>query len=231
MTTSNNYISVVYDQARTPETDYPSRLAVYLMNRFKIAPKNRLLELGCGRGDFLNAFHTQGVECYGVDRDLFGKTSYPHLKIETCDLSKQSLPFPDGFFDVIYHKSVLEHVYDPTNLMTESLRVLKKGGKLVFLTPDWVSQMPVFYEDFTHCRPYDVMATRDVLRIFGFQNIQAEKFYQLPVIWKAPFLKFLLGPLKIMGVRQARWLTQVTGIKFFRWFIELMILGYGEKAS
>lgn len=229
MSTSNNYISVVYDQTRTPKTNYPAQLANYLMKRFGISKGDKLLELGCGRGDFLNAFHEQGLECFGVDRDESSKSFQPHLKIETCDLSKNNLPFADESFDVIYHKSVLEHVYDPTHLMLESRRVLKKGGKLVFLTPDWVSQMAVFYEDFTHCRPYDVAATRDILRVFGFNNIQAERFYQLPQVWHNPLLKFLCLPLKCLPVRQARWLAEKTGIKFFRWYIELMVLGYGEK--
>ena len=34
-----------------------------------------------------------------------------------------------------------------------------------------------------------------------------------------------------MNVYGGRWLTKITGIKFFRWSVELMILGYGEKEN
>jgi hypothetical protein len=101
---------------------------------------------------------------------------------------------------------------------------------LIILTPDWASQMKIFYEDFTHCRPYTVSALRDALEIYGFLEVNAELFYQYPAIWKYPVIKILS---RLMGLvfstPAARRLTELTKIKYFRWSVELMILGYGKK--
>jgi hypothetical protein len=116
--------------------------------------------------------------------------------------------------------------------MKETYRVLKPGGKVIILTPDWASQMRVFYDDYTHCRPYTPGALRDILVLHGFSEVAAELFYQYPLIWKYPFLKvpsrfmqmFISTPL-------ARKLTELTKIKYFRWAIELMVIGSGIKEN
>ena len=123
-------------------------------------------------------------------------------------------------------------MYDPENLIRETIRVLKPGGKMIILTPDWHTQWKNFFEDFTHSRPYDVMALSDLLKIYGFNNMTVERFYQLPVVWKFPVIKLLSKILQLVtNVYGGRWLTNKTGIQYFRWSIELMILGYGEKES
>ena len=76
------------------------------------------------------------------------------------------------------------------------------------------------------------MALSDLLKIYGFKNTIIEKFYQLPVIWKIPAIKVFSKLLQlIINVYGGRWLTKITGIKYFRWSVELMILGYGEKGT
>ncbi|HWE52224.1 MAG TPA: class I SAM-dependent methyltransferase [Bryobacteraceae bacterium] len=225
-----DYISLIYDAKRTPKTEYPHRLAHYLSSRFRLQAGEKFLELGCGRGDFLKAFKELGFTCHGVDREESAKAFNPGIEIAVCDIEGEKLPFPDAFFDVVYHKSLIEHVYSPRNLMMETHRVLKPGGKCIILTPDWVSQMQVFYEDITHCRPYDTNALRDAFCLFGFDNIVVERFRQLPVLWKSNFLSALARIMSLMiNVRTARSLTRLTGVKFFRWGVELMVLGYGEK--
>ena len=224
------YISLVYNPERTPKTDYPEKLSEYLINRFGLKKGSWLLEIGCGRGDFLNAFHHAGLNCYGIDREKASVELNPELDIRLCDISKENLPFDDNSFDVVYHKSVLEHIYDPGNLMKETKRIMKQGGKLIILTPDWHSQMKNFYEDFTHCRPYTKGAIIDLLSLYHFREADVEIFYQLPMIWRHPSMKALSIFLQFfLNVYSARWLTDKTGRKVFRWSVELMLLGYGVK--
>ena len=56
-------------------------------------------------------------------------------------------------FDVIYSKSVIEHFYYPEKILKEAYRVLKPGGIIITLTPDWEFIYKSFYEDFTHRTP------------------------------------------------------------------------------
>ncbi|MDP1879876.1 MAG: class I SAM-dependent methyltransferase [Parachlamydiaceae bacterium] len=226
----SNYLTVTYDLVRTPKTDYPALLVKFLSEKFGLQIGSTLLEVGCGRGDFLKAFANAGFDCFGVDREESAIELSEKLNIKTCDISKDSLPFEDNSLDIVFHKSLIEHLYVPDNLMRETFRVLKKGGKVVILTPDWVSQMRNFYEDITHCRPYDRRALRDALAIFGFENIITEKFYQLPVIWKHKWVTIFSKILQLfLNSHSARFITEKTRIKFFRWSVELMILGFGAK--
>jgi len=226
----NDYVSIIYDEKRTPKTDYPKQLISYLSNRFDLKGNINILELGCGRGDFLFEFQNAGFACEGLDRDISSVHNNYGLKVKQCNLGTDVFPYDNETFDVVYHKSVLEHLYDPLNLMNETIRILKSGGKLIILTPDWHTQWKNFFEDFTHSRPYDVMSLSDLLKIYGLSNLIVERFYQLPVVWKFPALKLLTKILQLItNVYGARWLTEKTRIKFFRWSVELMILGYGEK--
>jgi ubiquinone/menaquinone biosynthesis C-methylase UbiE len=225
-----DYVSVIYDEKRTPKTDYPAKFTEYLIGRFDIRDSSKLLEIGCGRGEFLEAFQKAGLVCYGVDLSDYCAKNKIGINIACLDLTKEDIPYPDNYFDVVYHKSFLEHLYSPDKVMKETYRVLKPGGRVIILTPDWVSQMRVFYEDFTHCRPYTTKALHDLFQIYGFSGIGVELFYQYPAIWKFPALKILSRLMQVvLSTQAARRLTEITKIKYFRWSVELMILGYGEK--
>ncbi|MDD4899842.1 MAG: methyltransferase domain-containing protein [Candidatus Omnitrophica bacterium] len=227
---NRDYLSVVYDKKRTPVSDYPQQLAGYLSKRFNLKKGMQFLEIGSGRGDFVKEFQHYGMVCSAVDRQA--GLNYPGVKFFPCDILKDRLPFGDSTFDVVFHKSLVEHLYEPDNLMKETYRVLKNSGKLIILTPDWESQMKVFYEDFTHSRPYTVLAMSDLLKVYNFRAVTAEKFYQLPPFWRHRFLLIFAKVLQLFfPVKAARWLTEKTGWKFFRFSVELMILGYGEKNS
>ena len=227
---SNDYVSVVYSEDRTPKTDYPSKLVSHLITQFELPEGARLVELGCGRGEFLAAFHQAKCDCTGLDREESARRFQADLDVRICDVSSDTFPFEDSSVDVVYHKSMIEHVADPRHLMEETYRILRPGGKLIVLTPDWHTQMKNFYEDFTHCRPYDVAAMNDVLVVFGFQNVVVERFHQLPVVWNRSWLQGVTAPMRCcLDVYGGRWLTKKTGISFFRWAVELMVLGYGEK--
>ena len=153
---SSDYVSVVYSEDRTPKTDYPSKLVSHLITRFGLEPGARLVEPGCGRGEFLAAFQEAKFDCVGLDREPSAQQLQPDLDVRVCDVSSETFPFEDASVDVVYHKSMIEHVADPRHLMEETYRILRPGGKLIVLTPDWHTQMKNFFEDFTHCRPYDV---------------------------------------------------------------------------
>ena len=225
-----DYVATIYDDKRTVRTDYPYRLAVYLFKRFNMRQNDKVLEVGCGRGEFIQAFKKLGLDCYGVDISDYSIEKLSDIKMKKTDVTCEPLPYADNTFDVVYHKSLIEHFFSPDNLTKETYRVLKPGGRVIILTPDWVSTMKVFYEDFTHCRPYDKNSLHDLLEIYGFADVQSELFYQYPMVWNYPALKIICRLLQcIISTPMARRLTQVTGIKFFRWSIELMALATAVK--
>lgn len=221
-----DYVATLYNEAERPITTYPVQLASYLIERFKIPKNSLLLDVGCGRGDFSLGFMKNGLRVEGVDISDFAKKDLKKngITLYMNDIIHDSWLFPDNYADVIFSKSVIEHIHDPNNFMKESYRVLKPGGRIIVMTPDWETVYKIFYDGHSHVQPYTKRGLKDLLRISGFRDIQTEQFYQLPIIWKYSFLKFFSSFLR-------RIMTPNTEIKnkFIRWSLELMCLGTGIK--
>ena len=64
---AKNYLSVVYDEESHPYNDYPKKLCSYLFQAFALKKGMKMLEPGCGRGEFLNNFKDLGLDVIGVD--------------------------------------------------------------------------------------------------------------------------------------------------------------------
>lgn len=231
---TSDYLSVVYSENVRPRTDYPCKLVGHLTQRFMIKPGSTILDVGCGRGEVLWEFYQRGFKCIGIDLSRIDLPSFIRLPeniiFQCCDLTKDTFPVDSNTIDVVFQKSVIEHLFDPTLMLREMYRVLKPGGKLIILAPDWHSQWPIFYDDFTHVRPYTRTAVADLLAVAGFQNITVKRFCQLPSVWTYTSVSTIAYLMRrVLPVRTGRWLAQKTKVKFFRWAVELMILGYGEK--
>ena len=84
-----------------------------------------------------------------------------------------SWPYADNTFDIVYSKSFIEHLTDPVSFLNESYRVLKPGGTIVTLTPDWVSGYKKFYDDYTHKSPFTVVSLKNIKTASGFENVEA----------------------------------------------------------
>jgi len=137
-------------------------------------------------------FKTLGLDVTGIDRSHCAKSDVDStVPIHVLDLEKDKLPFPDQSFDFVFCKSVIEHINHPEAVLLEIRRILKKNGRLAILTPDWESNYKWFYDDYTHVRPYTVKSLSDLLRALGFNEVKVSKFFQIPFLWKAPFLKFI----------------------------------------
>lgn len=124
------------DKYRKLRPDWVDSLHLYrnLIDSFT-NKETKLLDIGCGHGDFLRSIHEKTPYSYGLDPDkeALGKNAF--IKNKTIG-SADSIPFGNDFFDLIISAWVLEHLADPEKAFTEIYRVLKPGGKVVFLTPN-----------------------------------------------------------------------------------------------
>lgn len=220
----SDYVSIIYNQNTRPTGSYPDQLAKHLASIFKLKKGQKLLEMGFGRGDFLRAFKRLGLDIAGVDICDSAIDSCKDLPVFKCEIGKSAAPFTSNMFDVIFHKSFLEHLFDPTILFEETNKLLKPGGLLIILVPDWISCMGIYFDDHTHQRPYTAASLRDLLKIHGFEDVKVEIFYQLPILWKYPYLK-LVSKIIQKFVRPEHYPKS----SFIRWSVELMVLGSGKK--
>jgi SAM-dependent methyltransferase len=219
----NDYISVVYNEKDRPFTGYPDLLAKYLTSRYHLKKDYHLLEVGCGRGEFLRGFIRQGLNGYGTDQSDAATRLCPEAEIKVANM-EEGLPYDDNFFDVVYSKSVIENFYCPEKVISEIFRVLKPKGQVITLTPDWTHVYKTFYEDYTHRTPFTMTSLRDILLIHGFEQVLVEEFLQLPVVWKLPWVKLLSTMVAIFTPQ-----SFVHKFKFVRFSKEVMLLSSAVK--
>jgi len=96
----------------------------------------KILEGGCGKGQFVYSLQENGYSAYGIDyaEETVKKTKnlFPELKISFDDVRKTN--FKDNYFDGYWSLGVIEHFYNGyDDIKIEMYRILKKDGYL-FLT-------------------------------------------------------------------------------------------------
>jgi SAM-dependent methyltransferase len=199
-----DYIEVVYNEKVRPKTEYPARLASYLFSRYNMQPGQKFLEPGCGRGEFLRQFHALGLDVQGIDASPVAGKFLPEVEIRICDLEREKTTYESDYFDIIYSKSLLEHFHHPETFIKEMYRILKPGGLILTLVPDWETNWRIYFDDFSHRSPFSRNGLEDFLKIHEFEDVRVESFYQLPVNWKFPILNYLSAILAPFAPRRTK---------------------------
>ncbi|MEE8425406.1 MAG: class I SAM-dependent methyltransferase [Elusimicrobiota bacterium] len=102
----------------------------------KHVPGGSLLEIGCSTGFFLNAARTT-YEVVGVEPSRWAaRCARKRLGLEIAAPTMEEARFPAAHFDAVALIDVIEHVADPSALISEISRVLKPKGVLYLVTPD-----------------------------------------------------------------------------------------------
>ena len=221
-----DYVSIVYNEKDKPFTQYPDQLAKYLVERYGLSNGKKILDLGCGRGEFLRGFVRCGLKGYGVDESLAAQAICPEEEILQTDLEKQQLPYEDNSFDIIYSKSVFEHFYYPEKLVQEIHRILKPGGLVITMTPDWEFIYKTFYDDCTHRTPFTLTSLKNIFIINNFNEVKVERFRQLPFLWSLPLLKPFCSIVAFIAPRSLRPYS-----KLIRFSQEIMLLSTAFKPN
>lgn len=224
--TERDYVSLIYNEEDKPFTQYPDKLARYLFSRYKLSKWGKILDLGCGRGEFLKGFIRCGLNGYGVDRSTIAKSICPEVEILQSDLENEPLPYSDNSFDLVFSKSVLEHFYYPEKLIQEIYRILKPGGMTITMVPDWESIYKTFYNDYTHRTPFTLTSLRDIFIINNFDNVKVEKFRQLPFLWSFSWLQPFCAIVAVIAPRSLRPYS-----KLVRFSQEIMLLSTAVKPN
>jgi SAM-dependent methyltransferase len=190
----STYLETHYFRNEYSETAYPQKLCDYIALGC-IAPKlgeirgKSLLDVGSGKGNHLVGFSRRGMVTSGLDKRKECLEALDQFDIRVCDLEKDPFPFSEGSFDCVFSKSVIEHVANTDNFFSEIFRVLRPGGLTVLLTPDWQTQAHIFWDDYTHVKPWTRKGLQNALNIHGFEKVESVLFRQLPLVWKHPFLE------------------------------------------
>jgi SAM-dependent methyltransferase len=94
---------------------------------------DRVLEVGCGQGHLTRRLAERGVDVVGIDAnpnasEVSGSDRVLHMRAEDLD-------FGDDEFDVIVSVHAIEHIPPLEEAAAEMARVLRPGGKALFIYP------------------------------------------------------------------------------------------------
>tara|TARA_B100000989_G_C19530264_1_gene469255 strand:- start:20 stop:703 length:684 start_codon:yes stop_codon:yes gene_type:complete len=224
----SKYLETIYNLKSTPFSNYPKKLIKYLFNRYQMKKDQKILEIGCGRGEFLNEFINLGLDGYGVDLSDFSEKFFQNLNFKKVDMSNDKLPYEDNFFDIIYSKSFIEHFYYPDKIFQEAYRVLKPGGIIITLTPEWKYIYKSFYDDFTHRSPFTKTSLADIHTMNEFRSVRVESFIQLPILFeKNIFTNFFLMMSYMTRILIPDYFRMKN--KWIRFSKEIMLLSSAKK--
>lgn len=126
------------------------------------------LELGSGDGFQLEHLRQRFARVFAID-----PARRPASARGFAFASAESLPFPDGVFDLVFSSNVVEHIQDRARAMAEVMRVVRPRGYVVHAVPSqfWKATSlllnPVGY-------PLRVLEKWRALRNFGHDGCESE---------------------------------------------------------
>ena len=148
------------------------------LNRFKKnLNKKRVLDFGCGWGDFLSLLSKKNNELYGVEHR---KECLKILNRSKNFIVKENLDFKNIKFDTITLFHVLEHIHNPIQILKSIKKVLKKSGSIIIEVPSADDILLKFnieeFNKFTfwseHLILYNELSIKKLLKHCGFKNIR-----------------------------------------------------------
>lgn len=107
----------------------------------ELDPRAELLDIGAGAG-IVEAMDFRGLARRICGIDLDPRVEANPLLDEAKRASAESIPYPDGSFDVVVCDNVLEHLERPQQVFGEVARVLRPGGAFLGKTPNKWHYMP-----------------------------------------------------------------------------------------
>jgi O-antigen chain-terminating methyltransferase len=138
-----------------------------------------VLDVGCGRGEFLELCREAGVPARGVDGDagMVSACRDAGLDVEQADALAYLGKLGDGTLGGIFCAQMIEHV--PADALVALVRLahakLRPGGVLLCETPNPACLTVfsgAFYVDLTHVKPIHPEAARFVLEAAGFRDVE-----------------------------------------------------------
>ena len=174
----NNFYKAFEDQHRGSREIIKSRLSVYIPFIQKIQaahPNASALDLGCGRGEWLELLQDNQLTASGIDLDdgMLSACRSRGLNVQTGDAIAHLKFLPADSLSIVSGFHIAEHLTldDLQTLIKEALRTLKPAGLLILEAPNTenlVVGTSSFYLDPTHQRPLPSALLNFLVGYLGF---------------------------------------------------------------
>jgi len=191
----NNFYRAFEDRHRGSRELVSSRLRVYLpfVEPLKeICPDSQAVDLGCGRGEWLELMGEVGIDARGVDLDvsMLAACVERGLAAEQGEAVAYLRALPDESVAIVSGFHVAEHIPFEAlqELVQQALRVLRPAGLLILETPN-PENLSVgaakFYYDPTHERPIPPALLSFLPEHYGFARVKVVRLQERPGLAEA----------------------------------------------
>lgn len=174
------------DQFRGSRADLKDALQVYLPILSTANIREGVLDVGCGRGEWLEVLKEQGIAASGIDvnRLTIEQCARLELNVHEADAIGHLQTLSDGSLNCITAFHFVEHLPLPTlaRFLDESLRVLRTGGLLILETPNpenFIVGSCNFYFDPTHRNPLPPLTMQCILESRGFARLETLELHPM----------------------------------------------------
>ena len=198
---SDQFYRAFEEKFRGPRGLIQQRLEVYLPFVQPVCaayPEALVLDLGCGRGEWLELLQKNSIAAMGVDLDtgMLAACQQINLKVQCQDALESLKQLQDGSASVVSAFHLVEHLpFDRVkDLVAECHRVLKPGGLLIMETPNPENFMVAthnFYLDPTHLRPIPPDLLAFVPEYLGYESVKILRLQETAGVKTHPNLSML----------------------------------------
>ncbi len=122
-----------------------------LLNFCRNKKDHKILDYGCGPGDFLDVAQQKGLICHGVDSSACSVDMARARGFDVVLADSSNLPYEENYFDMIILQSVIEHIENPISALHDLVKHLADDGIIIISAP---TPSSTFWDDPTHVRPY-----------------------------------------------------------------------------
>jgi len=145
-----------------------------------------VLDIGCGRGEFLEILRDNKIGCSGIDidKDMVQYCRSRHLQAEQIDAISYLEKLPDSCLDGIFIDQVVEHL-EPgylVRMLVLCYQKLDTGGNIVVETVNPLSLASFFnfYLDLSHYKPVHPLTLQFLLESVGFMQNEIKYYSPIP---------------------------------------------------
>jgi O-antigen chain-terminating methyltransferase len=184
--TQGDALAAIYpafeDLYRGTREDIKSRQSVYLDHLRRIdltKTKTAVIDVGCGRGEWLELLAENGIPALGVDANegMIDRCRQLNLNVVRADAVEYLASLKGSSAGAISGFHIAEHLpnHKLIRLMGEAFRVLRRGGLLILETPNPANLIVGscnFYLDPTHLHPIPAALLQFLAEARGFLDVQ-----------------------------------------------------------
>ncbi|MCK4554848.1 class I SAM-dependent methyltransferase [Candidatus Parcubacteria bacterium] len=167
------------------QQEIDKEMYIELLNKIKNkVPQGKILDVGSSFGLFLKTAKDLGYKVHGLElneaaanygKEKYGITIEPKL-LEDCD-------FNDNTFDIVTMFGVIEHLFNPVEIVKEARRILKPGGLFIGRCPNVqgfvymvLHELGRTFTGRVHLSYFSEKTLKYLFNKVGFRNVELETF-------------------------------------------------------